>query len=381
MYESTELVDRASALRPVLERDQAEGERGRRLTDEVVAGLTDSGLLRLFVPSSVGGTEVGLRTAVDVTTELAHGDPSASWVVMILGAGDWLAGLYPAEVQQEIYASGPDTNVCTVLTPRSRAERVDGGWRLTGEWFPSSGCLHSEWGLFGFPMGDESGLAAIPLSDLRIKESWFTVGMRATGSNSLVGEDVFVPARRVLRMSDAITGLIPRDVPRYRSAMLPTLLTFMLGPYLGIASAALEHVLGLADRRGVSFTTFQRQRDSTAFQLAVAEAAAKIDVARLLARSCADLVDGHADAGTFPDYLTRARVRLHTSHAVQQCAQALDILVSAHGASGLADSSPLSVYLRDMQTATRHAMISPAMNLEVFGRALLNVEPNITHLI
>lgn len=42
---------------------------------------------------------------------------------------------------------------------------------------------------------------------------------------------------------------------------------------------------------------------------------------------------------------------------------------------------PLNVHMRDMQTALRHAMISPALNLEAFGRALLGVEPNITALI
>jgi 3-hydroxy-9,10-secoandrosta-1,3,5(10)-triene-9,17-dione monooxygenase len=385
MRESTELVERAAALRPLLEANQAAGDRERRLTDEAMAALDDAGVFRMFVPSSLGGTESGLRTAVDATAELAKGDPSASWLVMILGAGDWLAGLYPEDVQREIYADGPDTRVCTVLTPRSKAQRVDGGWRLTGEWFPSSGCLYAKWALLGFPFAEqENGLAAVPVSDLQIKDTWFTVGMRATGSNLLAGQDIFVPDRRVLRMRHAITGDIPNqsgEIARYRSALVPTLLTYMISTYLGIASAALDFVVSQADKRGVSFTSYQRQSDSTAFQLAVADASAKIDVARMLAYSCADTVDGHAVAGTHPDYLTRARLRLHASHAVRQCSEAVDVLVSAHGASALSESSPLSVYMRDMHTASRHAMISPAMNAEVFGRALLGVEPNITGLI
>lgn len=366
-----EFVEAAAALRPVLERNQAAGDRDRRLTGETMAAMRDAGMFRMFVSGEQGGLDLDLHTAVTVTAELAKGDPSAAWVVMILGAGDLLTRRLPEDVQREIYAEGPDTHVCTVLTPRATAERIEGGWRLTGEWFPSSGCLHSTWALVGFPLGEkDSGVAAVPLSELRIKDTWFTVGMRGTGSNLLIGQDVVVPDARVLRMSDVIAGKIPGHPP-----VLPAVLTYMIGPYLGIARAALDHVVSCADKRGVSFTSYQRQCDSPAFQVAIAEAAAKIDVAALLARSCAET------AVESLDYLARARIRLHAAHAVRQCGEAVDILVSAHGALSVTESSPINVYMRDMQTALRHAMISPALNLEAFGRALLGVEPNITALI
>lgn len=95
---------------------------------------------------------------------VAGGDPSASWVVMILGAADLVVAQLSAEAQQEIYADGPDTHVCVVLTPHAAAERVDGGRRLSGEWFPASGCLHAAWGMFGFPIAEgDVGVAAIPV--------------------------------------------------------------------------------------------------------------------------------------------------------------------------------------------------------------------------
>ncbi|KJK45161.1 acyl-CoA dehydrogenase [Lentzea aerocolonigenes] len=381
MRESTEFVEAAAALKPVLAREQAAGDRDRRLTGEAMAAMRDAGMFRMFVPESLGGSELGLRTSVDALAELAYGDPSASWVVMILGAADLVVAQMAFEAQQEIYADGPDTHVCVVLTPHATAERVDGGWRMSGEWFPASGCLHSSWGVFGFPIEEgDAGVAAIPFSELRIKDTWHTVGMRATGSNLVVGRDVFVPDHRVLRLRDAIAGPLGSGA-RFRSALLPTVLTYMIGPYLGMAEAALGHVMSKADKRPVSFTTYQRQSDSPAFQIAIAEASAKIDVARLLAHSCASVIDDHALADTFPDYATRARHRLHVTHAVRQCGEALEMLVAAHGAAAVAESSPLSVLLRDMQTGLKHAMINPSWNLEACGRALLGVEPNITPLL
>ncbi len=52
-----------------------------------------------------------------------------------------------------------------------------------------------------------------------------------------------------------------------------------------------------------------------------------------------------------------------------------------HGAMAVSESSQLNIYLRDMHTAAEHAMISPEVNAELFGKALLGVEPNITPLI
>ncbi|MDT7781847.1 MAG: 3-hydroxy-9,10-secoandrosta,3,5(10)-triene-9,17-dione monooxygenase, partial [Pseudonocardiales bacterium] len=325
MRESTEFVEAAAALRPVLAREQAAGDRDRRLTGEAMAAMRDAGMFRMFVPESLGGLELGLRTSGDALAELAHGDPSASWVAMILGAADLVVAQMSPEAQREIYADGPDTHVCVVLTPHATAERVDGGWRMSGEWFPASGCLHSSWGVFGFPMAEgDASVAAIPFSELRIKDTWHTVGMRATGSNLVVGQDVFVPDHRVLRLRDAIAGPVGSGA-RFRSALVPTVLTYMIGPYLGTAEAALDHVMSKADKP-VSFTTYQHQSESPAFQIAIAEASAKIDVARLLAHSCASVIDDHALSDTFPDYATRARHRLHVTHAVRQCGEALEML-------------------------------------------------------
>jgi alkylation response protein AidB-like acyl-CoA dehydrogenase len=385
-----DVVKRAAALRPLLEQHRAEGERERRLADEAIAALGDAGLFRAWVPRRFGGLELDFRTLMDATVEITRGDASAGWLVLILGCGDWLTGLFPDQAQEEVFSTGPDTKVCQVLTPKAAARRVDGGWRVSGNWAPASGCLHSGWAMLGMslpehgddPVGAAFGL--VPMSELRIKDTWFTLGMRATGSNLLIGENLFVPDHRVLRRAPATRGVFPRelnDSPRYRAALVPTLATFLIAPLLGMAEQALDHVVAQSGRRGIAFTSYERQRESTGFQLAVAEAATKIDVARLIAHRSADVVDGHALSGTHPDYLERARLRQHSSHAVQQCREAVDVLVSAYGAAAMSESDPLHAALRDIQTASRHAIAHPASNSELFGRALLGIEPNITEMI
>ncbi|MEV0702724.1 acyl-CoA dehydrogenase [Saccharopolyspora sp. NPDC050389] len=385
-----DLVERAAALRPLLEQHRADGEQERRLADESIAALDEAGLFRAWVPRRFGGLETDLRTIMDATAEVTRGDAAAGWLVLILGCGDWLTSLFPDQAQEEVFGAGPDTKVCQVLTPKASARRVDGGWQVSGSWAPASGCLHSGWAMLGMSLpehGDEPADAAfglVPMSELRVKDTWFTLGMRGTGSNLLIGENVFVPDHRLLRRGPATRGVFPlrrNDSPRYRTAVVPTLATFLIAPLLGMAEEALEHVLSQAGHKGIAFTSYERQRDSTAFQLAVAKASTKIDVARLIADRSAAVVDGHALSGTHPGYLERARLRQHASHAIQQCREAVDVLVSAYGASALSESDPLHAILRDIQTASRHALAHPASNAEAFGRALLDVEPNITEMI
>jgi 3-hydroxy-9,10-secoandrosta-1,3,5(10)-triene-9,17-dione monooxygenase len=381
----TDVLRLVTEARPLLAGNRESNDRQRRLSDETVSCLVSTGVMRALVPARFGGGECSLRTAIDATCEVAKADPSAGWVVMILGSGAFLSGMFPPLAQEEVYADGPDTRVCTVLAPKSTARAVDGGWLLTGRWGPASGCLHSQWAMIGFPGVDgEASLALVPMAELAVEDTWFTTGMRATGSNLLVGSDLFVPEHRVLRFASAIRGRYPAARPaesRYRSALMSTLATYMIAPYLGMASAVLDHVVAGADSKGIAFTHYERQRDSTAFQLAVADASMKLDLARLIAENSASVVDGHADDGTFPDDLTRARIRQHTGHAAQLCRQAVDELVTAHGAAAFAETSPLQALVRDIHTASRHAVANPASCAEVFGRALLGVEPNITDMI
>ncbi|QUH03030.1 acyl-CoA dehydrogenase [Saccharopolyspora erythraea] len=385
-----EALQRADAVRSVLAEHRAAGDRQRRLADEALRALTDAGLFRAWVPRRFGGLEYDLRTIVDSTTALATADPSAAWLVMILSCGDWLTGLFPQRAQHDVFGDDPDTRVCQVLTPHSTARRVDGGWVAGGRWGPASGCLHAQWAMLGIRLPEHDGRPAgsayglVPMRELTIKDTWFTLGMRATGSNLLVGEDLFVPDHRILPVGPAIEGRYAREDEenvRYRAALVPTLSTHLIAPFVGMATAALDYVVGESGRRGISFTNYERMTDSTAFQMAVAEAATRADVARMIAYQCASTVDSHARAGTYPSYVERARIRQHASHAVQQCREAVDLLVSAYGASAMADSNPLQGLLRDIHTGSRHAIASTLGNPELFGRAMLGVRPNITELI
>lgn len=200
-----------------------------------------------------------------------------------------------------------------------------------------------------------------------------------------MAEDVFVPEHRVMHVPAAIAGDYPTEhagtEPLYRSAFVPILALVLIGPQLGMGRAALELVTSKAAKKPVSYTFYAAQRDSTAFQLQIAEAARLIDTAHLHAYRAAADIDEAAASGVYPDFLARARVRSDTGYVVECVTRAIDILLSAHGAGSFAEVNTLQRIWRDSATAARHAVVSPVVGYEVYGKALLGVEETITPLV
>ncbi len=123
------------------------------------------------------------------------------------------------------------------------------------------------------------------------------------------------------------------------------------------------------------------QADSTVVQHQIAEAALKIESALSLTMRTAQEVQEAAAPQRSMDYVARARVRGIVGFAARLLREAADALMSIGGASAFADSSPLQRMWRDANIATRHVLLATDPSLEIYGRALLGVEPNITPLI
>ena len=78
------------------------------------------------------------------------------------------------------------------------------------------------------------------------------------------------------------------------------------------------------------------------------------------------------------DLLGRTRIRADCAHAIRSVTRAIDMLLSAHGASAFADSNPLQRLWRDSAVGARHAWAVPAVAVESYGKALLGREEQIT---
>ena len=302
----------------------------------------------------------------------------------------FFAGLFPDQAQRDVWEGSPGNRIAGVLAPSAEATRIDGGYRVTGSWGWASGCLHAQWAVVGFPVPDDrgeivdQGLALVPMSDLTIEDTWYVAGMRGTGSNTLVARDIVIPEHRVISIPAAIGGRYATehtDEALYRSAFVPVAAIVLAGPQLGLAQAALDLVIEKAPKRSVSYTFYDTQTEAPTVQLAVAKAASLVDAAHLFAYRAAADIDQAAADGVYPDYAARARVRMDTGAAIENAREAIRVLISAHGAGSFAEASPLQRIWRDSEVASRHAVISPAISSEVYGRALLGLTDGVTALV
>jgi 3-hydroxy-9,10-secoandrosta-1,3,5(10)-triene-9,17-dione monooxygenase len=390
MPSSAELVENAAKIRPLLEQHAEQTDGLRRLAEPVVTALKETGLCRLMVPRRLGGYETDIRTYIAVMAELGQGCGSTAWVASLINVCAWLAGLFPETAQRDIWAAGSETWISGSLAPHGDARPVEGGWRVTGRWPWASGCMHAQWAACGIHMKNDHGamanlgLSLMPMTDLTIEDTWFMVGMKGTGSNTIVAKDVFVPEHRFLPYPPAFDGRYRTehtDETVYRAAFVPVTVLILIGSQLGIARAALDFVVAKASTRGITHTNYGKQLESAGFQIQVAEAAMKIETANLHAFRAADDLDRAAQSGRYPDLTARARIRTDTALVAKCCREAVDLLVSAHGTTSLADWNRMQRLWRDVHVASHHAITEWQVNLEIYGKALLGVEPNITPLI
>lgn len=386
----SELVKRAEALQPLLRQHAAEAEKNRRASEESIQAIREAGLFRLMVPRRFGGHQGTLRSHLEVSAALAEACGGTAWVVALSNVCAWFTGLFCERAQQEVFGANPDARVAGVFNATPHSRRVDGGLVMSGKWYFSSGSLHADWAAVGVEERDASGapvaqyLALIPKEQFRIEDTWFTAGMRASGSNCIVADEVFVPDHRLLNMGAAIEGEYAtefKDEASYRPLFVPFAALILNGPQLGLGNAALKYVIDSAPRRAIAYTAFEKQTDSVLFQAQVAEAALKIDSARLRAFRAADEIDEAARQGIRLDAVTRARIRADVGLVNSHITEAIDLLLTAHGAGSFAETSPMQRWWRDSNTAARHAVALPAIGLELYGKALLGVENTVTPLI
>ena len=383
-------IQRAAALRPLLEENTARTETERRIPEEIIDALENAGLFDLMVPRRFGGHALSMDTVLRVSAELAKGCPSTSWVLTLMNVSSWFATRAGRRLQQDIFKETVRPRLCGGLMPSCEVRPADGGVRVTGRWDFTSGCWHSNWcicgvpNLVGDPKSSESGWAFIPMSDLAIDDTWFAAGMKGTGSNTVVADNLFVPAHRLMSLggehADADWAVHYQPEPCDHWPLMSVLVLVLVGPVLGAAEGALEAVINGALQRGIKYTVYHRRSESAVVQHNLADAAMMIDTARFhVFRAAADV--DRAGGGMPSDYVTRARLRADCGYAARAACEAVNLLVSIAGGSAFKESNSVQRYWRDVNVAGRHSALITATGLEIYGRALMGLEGNITRVI
>lgn len=364
-------------LRPLIERHRTDIDRDRRLPAPLFRAVAETGLLRLWLPASLGGPQLSPLDFMAVVEAAAGLDGSLGWVIGN-GAGMSRAGGYlSGDVAGEWFAD-PQAFIVSSTGGVGRAERVEGGYRVTGRWPFGSGAHHATvfMGLCAEPDGG-SALAPpavpfccyMPALAVTVHDTWFVSGLRGSGSCEFEVRDLFVPLAHVHAFQPPPT----QDGALYRMPQ-PSIFSWTVSVVpLGIASAAWRHAVEVAIAKGRQGQP-QLLRDRETVQSEVGQAQAQLRAARaFLVESMDDLFAG-VTSGVEDLVPERAAFRLACSHAADTAVHVVDRLARMVGAVAILESQPLERCVRDVHAAAKHIAMNPN-NYTIAGRLALGLEP------
>jgi 3-hydroxy-9,10-secoandrosta-1,3,5(10)-triene-9,17-dione monooxygenase len=376
-------IARARDLAAGLVERRAETEALRRLPDATMEEFVASGLMRLNQASRWGGAELGTEGAVEVIAEVAKGDASAGWVFGLIASHFWLICLFPPEAQEEMWGSDPNVMMSSsFVATEGTFERVEGGYRVKGRWPFSSGSDHCSWAMLGIvlpPAGPDQlptlvwGL--LPREDYRIDDDWRTVGMRGTGSNTLIVEDAFIPDHRCINPWEVSAGTAPgtaiNPAPLFRLPFGPALAYYLSAPALGAAERTFaDWVHYIAGKRQV-FTGAEVGKQAPTL-IRAGELSAQLEAARLLMTTTPRAIDEAIQQGPLDQEL-RVRSGRNATYAVRMCVDVVERCMQFSGGTGLFESHPVQQGWRDVHGVAAHVGFGIDNAYGTYGNILLGL--------
>jgi 3-hydroxy-9,10-secoandrosta-1,3,5(10)-triene-9,17-dione monooxygenase len=372
-----EAVRRAREVVPLLRERAQRAEDARMLIRENEQLLHETGLFRFHQPGAFGGMELAFAAIVDIPAELARGCPSTAWSVANVACHHWILGYYHPDAQHEVWDANPDALIASsIALAAGRGRKADGGFVVNGRWPFSSAVDNSDWNMLAVTVYGDDGktavdwrLCLVPKSDYAVIDTWYAMGMAATGSKDVAVTEVFVPERRALPLALCRGGLehpgaALNSGPLFRIPIVAASSHPLAPAALGAAEGAYELFLQSMGNRAGTYTG-ARVADFQAVQVKVARARCLIDSARHLLLQSAIAFQEIAERNEVPDLATKLRFRAQSAFAVAQAREAVETLWSCYGAQGLYTRDPLQRHLRDVLAIGQHF----SFNFDIAGAA------------
>ncbi|BBC32275.1 hypothetical protein SGFS_035690 [Streptomyces graminofaciens] len=375
----------------------AETERARMLSPVLADSLTDAGFARHFVPKPWGGEAGSFTEAAEAVAELGEACAATAWCAALYAAHARLAAHLPEQGRQDLWEHTPDVRIAaSVVPPAGTAEEARPpqaatpatatsdagvraadpagdtaeGWWLEGTWHHASGVDHAHWILLASWTGSAADrtvrLFAVPREACEVSDTWHTLGLRGTGSNTVRLERTFVPAHRTCTLAD-----LGRFEPgRDRCHSVPYQMVAgaqFLAPALGAARQALRDWHELTAHR--IRPDGSRAADAPAQRAAAARSSAEIHAAGLLL----DHALQQADLGEVTPRAVAENAR-DFALAAELIAAAADRLVRAAGLRAQAEDCPLQRRWRDIRAAAGHAALDFEAASTLYAQAQATVD-------
>jgi 3-hydroxy-9,10-secoandrosta-1,3,5(10)-triene-9,17-dione monooxygenase len=381
-------VQRARELVPVLKERAARQWTQPKVFDETIADMQRHGFFQMLQPRRWEGAESTPIESFEVAAVLAEADPSVAWVLGVVGIHAYHLAMFPDEAQRDVWKSDTTTLISSPYAP-GKAVRVPGGFRLTGRWRFSSGSDHCAWTFLGANVeGEEdvegkriSGMPAytflLPRSDYQIEPTWQVHGLRATGSNDIVVNDMFVPEHRTLAWADVINGTAPGlkqntgllyRLPFFQIFSRATTAPSALGGLKGMVNAFIEFNASRVSKHGVRVST------DPAATLAAARALSEIEEMKSTVYKNYARIINEAQGGTPVSMDERRMFRFQAAQIPSRCALLATELYRVTGGTAIFEDLPFGRYLNDIMAIQTHGLNNYQLHANAWVGTLMGNE-------
>ena len=263
-----ELVARARALAPKLRERAVQAERDRNIPQESVDEFIDAGLIHTLQPKRWGGYEHDHEVAFDIAVELGKSTcGSSAWCLNYLADHACILALFPEEAQHDVWSRDKAACIATSAAPTGKVAPAPGGYRLDGRWSWCSGLRHSQWIMIGGLVQREGEdhpdmrLYLVPVSEVKQDDTWYCAGLRASGSNTSVLDNVFVPEHRSVSFSTLRDACAPGSKvntnPIFNTPFIAVHSYALLAPVLGLARGGYADFVQWTRKRYLTYTAAQ----------------------------------------------------------------------------------------------------------------------------
>lgn len=374
-----ELIDKARAAGQLAEQEVAQSEKNASVSQRYVDKLIEAQITRANLPEQYGGPQISLRGLGEIVRTVAYYNISAAWLAYFYPLHNSLAAHLPQEGRDEIIHS--HELISDVFAPVGKATVVEGGIRLTGTYSYTSGVNFAGWVGLGviaqLPEADRPELI-MPImrkEELQVIENWDSFGLRGSGSNQVIANDVFIPRSRIVRLEVADETRRPPEGSAYDAQYPYYHVPFFSAFYVGFPHMTLGGAKRLIDEYKKRTEMRVRlhgehEKDSPRSQRILARLMLEYKKADGLMEQYHQLLDTYETDGPYP----KGEFASLRAEIIKICHEIATTVMVSLGGAALAKNDTIEVAVRDIIAVATHITSLYEDGIYTYGRNLYGLD-------
>lgn len=377
-----QLLAGAEKIGKLAEQEAQEAEKNATISENVINLIKETQISRMMLPKKYGGPQVDFNIFSKIIRKVAYYNISAAWLTYFYPLHNTLPSFLSQKAMDEIANDGG--LICDVFAPVGKAERDGDGYRISGTWNFASGVLYSSWIGLGLIMefpdstGPEFCMPVLRTSEVEVLNNWDTLGLRGSGSNTVIADHVYVPIERILRIDQSLVSLrrtpeedYDKDYPFYHKPFFSAFYIGFPNMALGGAERLLKEFKERTEKRTRIFQGGASEKQSSRGQKVLAELTMKYQAADGLMEKYIRLLENHEQA-IGPGEFAAIRATI-----IKLCAEIAHKVLSTLGGNAVSKGDIVELFTRDILTIETHMTSLYEDAMDAYGQNLFGYSTNV----